>query len=104
MAGQNHHFNVYAPEKIPYAMERYIKETARLYGVLNKQLENKEWVAAGEYTIADMAIYPWIALYKMQSQDLNDFPHLKIWFEKMNKREAIVRAYDIANKIQGASK
>jgi len=101
MAGQNHHFNVYAPEKIPYAMERYITETARLYGVLNKQLENKEWVAAGEYTIADMAIYPWVALYKMQSQDLNDFPHLKVWFEKMNKREAIIRAYDIAKNIQG---
>ncbi len=104
MAGQNHHFNVYAPEKIPYAMERYIKETARLYGVLNQQLENKEWVAAEEYTIADMAIYPWIALYKMQSMDLNDFPQLKVWFEKMHKREAIVRAYEIAKKIQGAQK
>lgn len=99
MAGQNHHFNVYAPEKIPYAMDRYVKETARLYGVLNKQLENKEWVAAGEYTIADMAIYPWVVPYKMQSQDLNDFPHLKTWFEKMSKREAVIRAYDIAKKI-----
>lgn len=102
MAGQNHHFNVYAPEKIPYAMERYIKETARLYGVLNKQLENKEWVAAGEYTIADMAIYPWIVPYEMQSQKLEDYPHLKTWFEKMSKREAVTRAYDISKKIQGA--
>lgn len=102
MAGQNHHFNVYAPEKIPYAMERYIKETARLYGVLNKQLENKEWVAAGEYTIADMAIYPWIVPYEMQSQKLEDYPHLKTWFEKMSKREAVIRAYDISKKIQGA--
>lgn len=100
MAGQNHHFNTYAPEKIPYAMERYIKETARLYGVLNKQLEGKEWVAAGQYTIADMAIYPWIVPYKMQSQNLDDFPHLKKWFEKMSKREAVVRAYGIAKKIQ----
>jgi GST-like protein len=102
MAGQNHHFNVYAPEKIPYAMERYIKETARLYGVLNKQLENKEWVAAGEYTIADMAIYPWIVPYKMQSQHLEDYPHLKVWFDKMSKRQAVTRAYDIVKKIQGA--
>lgn len=102
MAGQNHHFNVYASEKIPYAMERYIKETARLYGVLNKQLENRKWVAAGEYTIADMAIYPWIVPYQMQHQDLNDFPHLKVWFEKMSLRPAVVRAYDIAKKIQKA--
>jgi GST-like protein len=100
MAGQNHHFNTFAQEKIPYAMERYIKETARLYGVLNKQLENKEWVAADQYTIADMAIYPWIVPYEMQSQNLNDFPHLKKWFEKMQKREAIVKAYEIAKKIQ----
>lgn len=100
MAGQNHHFTKYAPEKIPYAIERYIKETARLYGVLNKQLDGKEWVAAGQYTIADMAIYPWIVPHELQSQNLNDFPHLKVWFEKMSKREAIVRAYDIAKKIQ----
>jgi GST-like protein len=100
MAGQNHHFNTYAPEKIPYAMERYVKETTRLYGVLNKQLENREWVAADQYTIADMAIYPWIVPYKMQSQNLADFPHLKKWFEKMSKREAVMRAYDIAEKIQ----
>lgn len=100
MAGQNHHFNKYAPEKIPYAMDRYIKETARLYDVLDKQLEGKEWVAAGEYTIADMAIYPWIVPYKMQSQNLNDFPHLKKWFEKMQTREAVVRAYKIAKEIQ----
>lgn len=104
MAGQNHHFNTYAPEKIPYAIERYTKETARLYGVLNKQLENKEWVAAGQYTIADMAIYPWIVPYKMQGQDLNDFPHLKKWFEKMHNKEAIVRAYEMARKIQEAQK
>lgn len=100
MAGQNHHFNNYATEKIPYAMDRYIKETARLYGVLNRQLEGKEWVAAGEYTIADMAIYPWIVPYEMQSQNLNDFPHLQTWFEKMQKREAVVRAYNITKKIQ----
>lgn len=96
MAGQNHHFNLYAPEKIPYAMERYVKETARLYGVLNKNLEGKDWVAAGEYTIADMAIYPWIVPHTAQKQSLNDFPHLKRWFEKMKDREAIKKAYALA--------
>ncbi len=98
MAGQNHHFNVYATEKIPYAMERYIRETNRLYGVLNKQLEGKDWVA-GDYSIADMAIYPWIVPYERQGQNLNDFPNLKKWFEKMAKRPAVIRAYELADKI-----
>lgn len=98
MAGQNHHFNGYAPEKIPYAMERYIKETARLYGVLNKQLDGKDWVA-GDYSIADMAIYPWIVPYEKQSQNLNDFPHLKRWFETMKQRPAVLKAYELAQKI-----
>lgn len=98
MAGQNHHFNMYAPEKIPYAQERYIKETARLYGVLNKELEGKEFVA-GEYSIADMAIYPWIVPHEKQGQKLSDFPHLKTWFEKMSKRPAVKKAYEIADTI-----
>lgn len=100
MAGQNHHFNMYAPEKIPYAMERYTKETARLYGVLNKNLEGKDWVAAQEYTIADMAIYPWIVPHENQKQNLNDFPHLKKWFDKMKEREAVKKAYEIAEGIK----
>lgn len=99
MAGQNHHFNIYAPEQIPYAQERYTKETNRLYGVLNKQLEGKDWVAASEYTIADMAIYPWIVPWQTQKQNLNDFPHLKRWFEKMSVRPAVKRAYAIAETI-----
>lgn len=99
MAGQNHHFNIYAPEKIPYAQERYIKETNRLYGVLNKQLEGRDWVAAGEYTIADMAIYPWIVPWDKQGQNLNDFPHLKKWFEKMAARPAVQKAYALADTI-----
>ncbi|HXH31383.1 MAG TPA: glutathione S-transferase N-terminal domain-containing protein [Bacteriovoracaceae bacterium] len=92
MAGQNHHFNIYAPEKIPYAMERYTKETTRLYGVLNKQLESHEWVT-GDYSIADMAIYPWIVPYERQGQKLEDFMALKTWFEKMASRSAVVNAY-----------
>lgn len=98
MAGQNHHFTQYAPEKIPYAMERYIKETGRLYGVLNKQLDGKEFVA-GEYSIADMAIYPWIVPHEKQAQNLNDFPHLKRWFESIRERAAVKRAYEIGEKI-----
>lgn len=98
MAGQNHHFNIYAPEKIPYAIDRYVKETARLYGVLNKQLEGRNWVA-DEYSIADMAIYPWIVPHEKQNQNLSDFPHLKRWFENMAKRPAVIKAYEWANKV-----
>ena len=98
MAGQNHHFNIYAPEKIPYAQERYIKETSRLYGVLNKRLEGREFVA-GEYSIADMAIYPWIVPYEKQGQNLSDFPNLKSWFEKIANRPAVKKAYALAETI-----
>lgn len=98
MAGQNHHFNLYAPEKIPYAMERYVKETNRLYGVLNKQLEGKDYIA-GDYSIADMACYPWIVPYERQQQKLEDFPHLKLWFERMGARPAVQRAYAKAAEI-----
>lgn len=100
MAGQNHHFNVYAPEKIPYAQERYIKETTRLYGVLDKQLSQEDWVGGHEYSIADMAIYPWIVPWEKQSQNLNDFPHLKMWFEKMAARPAVKKAFEAGEKIK----
>jgi len=93
MAGQNHYFNRYAPEKIPYAIERYVKETNRLYGVLNKRLADREFLA-GAYSIADMASYPWIVPYELQGQNLNDFPHLKRWFEAIKGRAATVRAYE----------
>ena len=92
MAGQNHHFSQYAPEKIAYAIERYVKETNRLYGVLNKRLADRPFVA-GEYSIADMASYPWIAPYERQGQNLDDFPHLKRWFEAIKARPATIRAY-----------
>lgn len=98
MAGQNHHFNVYAPEKIEYAQQRYIKETARLYGVLNKQLAGRDFII-GEYSIADMACYPWIVPHENQGQDLNDFPHLKAWFERIAARPATQRAYEKAKAI-----
>ncbi len=98
MAGQNHHFVQYAPEKIPYAMERYIKETNRLYGVLNKRLADREFVA-GAYSIADMAAYPWIVPYERQKQNIDDFPHLKRWFLAIQARPAVQRAYAIAKEI-----
>lgn len=92
MAGQNHHFSQYAPEKIPYAIERYVKETNRLYGVLNRQLEGQEYIA-GDYSIADMACYPWIVPYERQQQNLEEFPNLKRWFESIRDRPAVIRAY-----------
>jgi GST-like protein len=99
MAGQNHHFNVFAAEKLPYAMKRYIDETARLYGVLDKRLADRAFVAGAEYSIADMAIYPWIVPHERQSQNLDDFPHLKRWFHSIKNRPATVRAYEWTNKI-----
>ena len=99
MAGQNHHFSQYAPEKIPYAIERYVKETNRLYGVLNKQLRDREFIAGRAYSIADMAAYPWIVPYERQGQKLEDFPSLKRWFETMKERPAVVRAYARAKDI-----
>ena len=98
MAGQNHHFNLFAPEKIPYAIERYIKETARLYGVLNKRLENRNFIA-DEYSIVDMACYPWIVPYEKQGQNLDDFPNIKRWFKTMETRAAVKRAYALVEKI-----
>jgi GST-like protein len=93
MLGQNHHFTRYAPEKIPYAIDRYVKETNRLYGVLNKRLADREFVA-GAYSIADMAAYPWIVPYEAQGQRLEDFPHLQRWFEAIKSRPATLRAYE----------
>jgi len=102
MAGQNHHFSQYAPEKIPYAITRYVNETTRLYNVLNKQLAGKTFIS-GKYSIADMASYPWIRSYEKQGQDLNDFPHVKSWFEHMSARPAVIRAYTKADTINSSS-
>lgn len=99
MAGQNHHFVQYAPEQIPYAITRYVNETNRLYGVLNGQLSRHAFVAGDEYTIADMAIYPWIVPHAKQKQNLDDFPALKAWFEKIGARPATQRAYDRAKSV-----
>ena len=101
MAGQNHHFKQYAPEKLSYAIERYVNETNRLYAVLNKRLSDRAFVA-GEYSIADMASYPWIVPYENQGQKLADFPHLERWFEAIRARPATQRAYAKAAEINRA--
>jgi GSH-dependent disulfide-bond oxidoreductase len=98
MAGQNNHFSNYAQEKIPYAMDRYRNEVNRLYGVLNKRLAGHEFVA-GDYSIADMAIYPWIVPYERQGQNINDFPDLKRWFESVRSRPTVERAYEKAKAV-----
>ncbi|MDF5719673.1 MAG: glutathione S-transferase N-terminal domain-containing protein [Rhizonema sp. PD37] len=99
MAGQNHHFNQYAPEKIDYAINRYVNETGRLYAVLDKRLADREFVA-GEYSIADIASYPWIVPYERQNQKLENFPNLKRWFEAIQARPATVRAYEKAEAFK----
>lgn len=102
MAGQNHHFNVYAPVKIEYAIDRYVRETGRLYGVLNKHLEQRDFIA-GDYSIADMTSYPWIVSHQRQSQNLDDFPHLKRWFQRIGERPATRRAYALVEQINPGS-
>jgi GST-like protein len=100
MAGQNHHFGTYAPEKLPYAITRYVNETNRLYGVLDRRLAGREFVA-GEYSIADMAIYPWIVPHERQGQNLDDTPDLKRWFEAVRARPGTVAAYEKGKPLQG---
>lgn len=102
MAGQNHHFRLYAKDKIPYAIDRYVNETHRLYGVLDKRLGDREFVAS-DYSIADMAIYPWIRPYENQGQDIDEFASLKRWFIAISERPAVERAYARADEIRQQS-
>jgi GST-like protein len=99
MAGQNHHFNRYAPEKIPYAITRYTNETNRLYGVLDQRLADRPYIGGAHYSIADIACYPWIVPHEAQGQKLEDFPYLRRWFEAIRVRPATVRAYALAQDI-----
>jgi GST-like protein len=100
MAGQNHHFVAYAGDPVPYAIERYVNETGRLYAVLNKRLRDREFVAGGDYTIADIACYPWIVPHERQRQNLDDFPGLKRWFDAIKARPATERAYALGPKYR----
>ncbi|WP_415717484.1 glutathione binding-like protein [Roseibium sp.] len=100
MLGQNHHFRHYAPERVPYALERYFNETHRLYGVLNRRLEGREFVAAGQYTIADMAIFGWAHRWQRQAIDLDEFPNVKAWRERMEARPAVQRGLSVGAEQQ----
>nr|WP_199064939.1 glutathione binding-like protein [Chromobacterium sp. ASV5] len=102
MAGQNHHFVQYAPETIPYAIDRYVRETTRLYRVLDGQLAQAGDYICGEYSIADMACYPWIVPHEKQRQALGDFPALAAWFARMAARPAVARAYALAQDVNRA--
>ncbi|EKF40674.1 glutathione S-transferase [Nitratireductor indicus C115] len=97
MAGQAHHFRQYAPEKVPYGINRYTNEVNRLYGVMNKRLADREFLA-GDYSIADMASIGWVKPYKNQGQDLEDFPHLKRWFETIMERPAVIRGLEVGQE------
>lgn len=98
MLGQNHHFNHYAPQPVPYAIERYQLETKRLYGVLNTQLQKNAYLAGDHYSIADIATYPWVVSHERQRIDLAEFPAVRNWFERINNRPATIKAYQLAEK------
>jgi GST-like protein len=102
MAGQCHHFRNYAPEKIPYGIDRYTNEVNRLYGVMNKRLADRPYLA-GDYSIADMACYPWVRPYKNQGQDIAEFPHLETWFKRMHDRPAVARGIKAGEELRNAS-
>ena len=100
MLGQAHHFRAYAREKIPYAIERYTNEGARIYRVLDKRLSEQEYLA-GDYSIADMAVFPWIRLHERQGQDMADHPHLSRWFDAITARPAVARDMDKTRDVVG---
>ena len=102
MLGQAHHFRAYAPETIPYAIDRYTKEANRLYGVLDKQLEGREYIG-GDYSIADIACWPWIVPHERQGQKLEDTPNLHRWFERIKSRPAVQRGHELGRELREAS-
>lgn len=95
MLGQAHHFRIYAPEKIEYAIQRYTNEARRLYGVIDKQLSDRPWLAGDEYTIADIATFPWLRSWQNQGVDLDDYPNLKRWFNTIAERPAVKRGVEV---------
>jgi GST-like protein len=95
MLGQAHHFRIYAPQKIDYAVDRYSNEAQRLYGVMNRRLANSRYLAGPQYSIADIAVFPWLRSWKNQGIDWNDFPHLKGWFDEIGARPAVQRGCEV---------
>ncbi len=100
MLGQTHHFRLYAPEKIEYAVNRYTNETRRLYGVMDKQLASHKFIAGNQYTIADIAIFPWLRSWKNQGIDWADYPHLKAWFDGIAERPAVKRGVAVLSDLR----
>jgi GST-like protein len=100
MLGQNHHFRIYAPEKIEYAINRYTNETKRLYGVMNKRLESSRFLAGKQYSIADMAVFPWLRNWQNQGIDWADYPHLKAWFDGIAARPAVQRGVQVLTDLR----
>jgi GSH-dependent disulfide-bond oxidoreductase len=100
MLGQAHHFRGYAPETIPYAIDRYTDEATRLYGVMDRRLSEAEYFAGEEYTIADMAIFPWLRSHERQGQDLDDYPNVKRWYETLESRPAVARALEVGKDLR----
>ena len=95
MLGQAHHFRIYAPEKIEYGINRYTNEAKRLYGVMDKRLQTSPWIGGKSYSIADMAIFPWLRSWQNQGIDWADYPHLKAWFDKIAARPAVAKAVQV---------
>ena len=100
MLGQAHHFRLYAPEKVPYAIERYSNEAKRLYGVMNTHLAKTKYFAGADYSIADMAIFPWLRSWKNQGIDWNDYPHLRGWFDEIGARPAVMRGVEVLANLR----
>ena len=100
MLGQTHHFRLYAPEKLPYAIDRYSNEAKRIYGVLDKRLDGRDWVASDDYSIADIAIFPWLRSWQNQGIDWADFPHLKRWFDRVAARPAVQRGVEVLASLR----
>ncbi|MAR78854.1 MAG: glutathione S-transferase [Rhodospirillaceae bacterium] len=95
MLGQAHHFRNYAPKKIPYAINRYTNEATRIYSVINRRLKKSKYIANNNYSIADIAIFPWLRSYANQGQKLEDYPNLKKWYDKIDQRPATKRALEV---------
>ncbi len=100
MLGQAHHFRIYAPEKLPYAIDRYSNEAKRLYGVMNKRLGSSAYLGGKEYSIADMAVFPWLRSWQNQGIDWNDHPRLKEWFDEIGARPAVQRGVEVLAKLR----
>jgi GST-like protein len=100
MLGQNHHFRLYAPEIIDYAINRYTNEAKRLYGVLDRQLKDNPYIAGKSYSIADIAIFPWTRNWKNQGMEINDYPHFKAWFEMIGERPAVKRGCEVLTALR----